>query len=1571
MHWHDGTSPQARRDELAELIASLDGVAPDDGDEPDASGEVVSQASFAQQRFWFFDRLTGGTDISYNIPIALRILGPLDVAALELAASRLVARHDVLRTRFAMHDDQVVQVTTAMPVLDFSKLDVEEDLLPPTLQQLERHRFDLGTGPLLRMALLRVRDRLHVLSINVHHAACDGWSISILVDDLVALYEEASGGRPNRLAPLSLQYGDFAAWQRRAFGSGTWREQLDYWVKTLRDAPALLTLPTDRPRPVRKSLDGARVAFRIDDGLAARLARLAAREGATPFMVHLAAFHLLLRRLSGQADTPIGTPIGSRSRVELEPLIGCFVNTLVLRVASTSTTSVRKLLAEVKRVSVGAFAHQDLPFEVLVEELRPARTLSHTPVFQVLFAYQNVPRRRAAPDGLDIDVLPQTFDFGVSRFDLTLNVSERESGTIGYLEYSKVLFDGATIEAHVGSYLTLLEAFSDADRDGTLDAAFDPSFVPGGDPLSSQESLAHWRSCLAAPLPVLELPVERKARERDGRPDSASLDVPLAASLVDDCRAFARQKGASLEVVLLAAYLLLLRRITRQADLLVLVSLHDRSGVFPLRLDFSGLGGFGTLVTCVKERIDAASEHRSAFEQLAASVVPDLNIDRHPAFGVRFDMGTGDAMARTLGDAGARDELLLQAREDGDGAYACFHYFLRATGGLTMRALPELFVRLLDGALVAPDIDPLRLPLLAEDERRRILDLAWGRQALDVPYSTLAQPFEEQVQRTPHAVALVGEEGEMCYLELDRAANRLAHHMSACGVATGSVVGVCMERSFGMVVALYAVAKLGATYVPVDPEQPAQRLSFMLDESGATLVLVHAATRALVPAGRWVPLDLDSARRMLEAEPHTPLPCEPPPNNLAYLMYTSGSTGRPKAVAYPVDAVLLCTFWLQREFPIAPGEAHLFKTPFGFDVSTWEVFWSLYFGGRLVVSLPGGHCDPRYLFELIEEHEVVSANFVPTMLQAFLDELPGSGRCPALRWILCGGEPMTPRLRDSFFERQLSARLVNLAGATETHTVVRNVIEPRPGDAYVPLGKPAADYRLYVLDEHLEPVPPGVVGEWYIGGRIGLAHGYHARPALTAEKFLPDPYGPPGERMYRTGDLCRCADDGTLEHLGREDSQIKLRGLRVDLAEIEQVLAEHADVHSCIALPIGSDTSMGQIVAFVVVSGDIRIDAAALLAHCRARLPRGMVPAGVVQVDCIPATPNGKADRRALAALWEAAPKVSDEKPTPAQGPVEEQLKAIFQEVLQAGDISVTTSFFDLGGHSLLAFKLTSACEQAFGVEVPIIEVFSHSSVRDLAAWIGTAESPRDPCLVPLAPSDDKPLLVCIHAASGTVLPFQPLAAALADEFSVLGLQAPGADGTGTPPDSIADYAHRYTLAVDTVRGSRAVTLVGWSMGGNIAVEMARQWQEAGVFQAMAVVLLDTTVTGVQGEADLRRLRLEEELARRELAALEEVVSGNAQPVRSIQGLKDTLDANFATFRREPAPRWFDGKVELLVASATASSLDTSVEPDLGWRPHVRQLGVSVLTGTHFDLLSPPRVPALAAALRSITTRHH
>lgn len=1324
------TSQEAQRHGSAADAAALLSI-------PRARRDQRMPLSFSQMRLWFLEQFEPGRPL-YNIPAAIRLHGRLNISALERGFVELVRRHESLRTCFPSNEGEPYQQVTEPPdqvcVIRLVSPNSDEPLESLLLRLISAEAaipFSLSQGPLLRVILFQVSLEHHVLFLCMHHIIADGWSLGVLLRELQDLYTAFAAWRPSPLSPLAIQVCDVACWEREFQAGGTLNTQLAY-LQTHLAGLAPLELPTDHPRPPIFSYKGRTISVSVPATLLQSLKQLAQEQGATLYMVLLAAFQTLLGRYSGQTDIAVGSPVAHRTRTETEGLVGCFVNTLVLRCQLDMHSSFLELLAHAKDVCLQAFTYQDIPFERLVDLLSEKRDPSRPPLVQVLLVLQNAPRSELNLPGIYsewIDLQSET-----AKFDLTLGLEERADHTLrGWLEYASDLWEGQSIERLWQHFLVLLQGIVD---------------------------------------------------------------------------------------------------------------------------------------------------HPSA--KLSA------------------------------------------------------------------------------------------LPLLTEAERHQIL-VAWNDTQVDfAQLLCIHQLFEAQVQRSPNAVAVVFGEEQLSYRELDQRANHLAHKLCQLGVGPDVLVALCIHRSLEMIVGLLGILKAGGAYIPIDPDYPHDRIAFMLQDAQPAVLVHTAALRPLLPAARaqMHVVCMDDVRNASSE------PCEPPitkvePSNAIYAIYTSGSTGHPKGVLNIHRGIANRILWMQAQYSLLPAHRVLQKTPFSFDVSGWEFYWPLLTGACLVLAKPGGHRDPAYLRSLIAQAGITHLHFIPSMLTEFLEQEQLGEDCRSLQQVFCSGEALGAALAQRFAERLAHVHLYNLYGPTEASIEVSYfACDGMSGQAQIPIGRPIANTQLYVLDPHLNPVPIGVPGELHIGG-VPVARGYLNRPDLTAQKFIDNPFGP--DRLYKTGDLARFLPDGNIEFLGRLDHQVKLRGFRIELSEIEAVLTSHPDVTACIVLLREDTPGDKRLAAYVTLQKGRSLDLPGLRAHLGQMLPDYMLPSAIIELSALPLTPSGKVDRKALPAPSRQFDPESFVTPCTE---TEEHLAEIFAQVLRLPKVSVCESFFSLGGHSLLAVQLVSKARRA-GFPLSLQDLFVRQTVRELASGLNRPQ--LNSCLVGLSQGSLPGAMLLLPGAGGSLLAILGLARALGATPALFGLTPHPLWSLNKRPQTIQMLCAHYAEEVLASIPAGPIVLVGYSLGGSLALELACQLQAVGRSIGQ-VILLDTKPPPPpQKPIDLRSLLLSlvpdlapglstEALKNQPFdeifaAVLSEMGSDtNADsPAGILRAVLACTEATL-TMLQHWSPRAPQAPVHLL--RAAESQFEEG--DDYGWSRHLQLASRWTVPGDHRSMLKPQHLPCLTGIITEL-----
>ncbi|WP_415835611.1 amino acid adenylation domain-containing protein, partial [Corallococcus soli] len=865
------------------------------------------------------------------------------------------------------------------------------------------------------------------------------------------------------------------------------------------------------------------------------------------------------------------------------------------------------------------------------------------------------------------------------------------------------------------------------------------------------EQLRWWKAQLIG-VPALELPTDRpRPAVQSYAGEVHRFHIPREVS--EPLLTLGRKEGATSFMVLMALYQTLLGRYANQDDFAVGTPIAARTrpevegliGCFVNTLAFraklEGAPTFRELVGRVRQQaLGAYARQEAPFERLVDLLQVPRDQSRTPVVQVLLNvLNTPDSDASApqslqlkqveVPTGTAKFDLGLDVYEQREGLYCRLEYATRLFDEATAARLAGHLTLLARAVVASPDQPLSRLPLLTEDERQQVL-LEWNDTRVEYPRGErIHDLFEQQVAKSPDAIAVTFEGQHVTYAQLDARANQLAHHLGALNVGPESLVGLCLERSVELVVALLGVLKAGAAYVPLDPAYPRDRLQWMMEDTEASVLLVQEHLVAKLPldggaGARPHVVSLDTGWEQIARHPTTaPAPLATA-DALAYVIFTSGSTGRPKGAMNAHASVVNRLRWMQEKDGLTSEDSVLQKTPFSFDVSVWEFFWPLMTGARLVLARPGGHQDPAYLVRLLSEQRITTAHFVPSMLRVFVEE-PGLEGLTHLRRVMCSGEALPADLVRRAQARLPVAEVHNLYGPTETAVEVTYWHCPRSEDLRrVPIGRPGANTRLLVLDRHGQPVPVGVPGELFLAG-VQVGRGYWRRPGLTAERFLPDPFSAaPGARMYRTGDLARWLPDGTVEYLGRADFQVKLRGFRIELGEIEAALQAHPDVREAVAVVRPDASGDARLVAYV--TGDAGpLEAAALKAFLLERLPEYMVPSVFMHLGVLPLTSSGKTDRKALPEPEVAV--VTRGQYVAPRGATEQTLARIFTDVLGVERVGVNDNFFELGGHSLRATQVVARLRTAFNVELGLRVLFEASTVAALAQRIQALQDPSRP----------------------------------------------------------------------------------------------------------------------------------------------------------------------------------------------------------------------------------------------------
>ncbi|OYD97947.1 non-ribosomal peptide synthetase [Nostoc sp. 'Peltigera membranacea cyanobiont' 210A] len=861
---------------------------------------------------------------------------------------------------------------------------------------------------------------------------------------------------------------------------------------------------------------------------------------------------------------------------------------------------------------------------------------------------------------------------------------------------------------------------------------------------------AYWLSQFASSVPVLELPTDR-TRPPIFSYTGARENLILDSTLYNSLKSLSVQRGYTLFTILLTAFITLLQRLTNQQDIVVGIASAGQSAIageylvghcvnlLPIRSQVVGNPRFTEYLSSIQQVLLDAYEYQIyPFIKLIENLKLPRDPSRTPLFTTGFNLDKAPLVSKSLkqefeiaknATSATKLDINLNILQTDSELVIELEYNTDLFDTQTIQRWLGHYVTLLEGVVANPEQPLAELPILTQTQQHQLL-VEWNNTQTDYPGEyCIHELFEAQVERclttshcvsTPDAIAVTFEDQHLSYRELNNRANQLAHYLRSLGVKPEVLVGICVERSLEMVVGLLAILKAGGAYLPLDPGYPQERLAFMLADAQVLVLLTQQRLVKDLPQNQAqvICLDYDTQAQMLEQNQEN-LVSGVQPSNLAYVIYTSGSTGKPKGVMNSHQALSNRLLWMQDAYELTANDRVLQKTPFSFDVSVWEFFWPLFTGARLVLAKPGGHQDSTYLIELITFEKITTLHFVPSMLQVFLEE-PRLPKCSSIKRVICSGEALSFELQEKFFTR-LDAQLYNLYGPTEAAIDVTFWNCQRDSKMpIVPIGRPIANTRIYILDKYLHPVPIGVPGELHIGG-VGLARGYLHRPDLSNEKFIPSPFAP-GERLYKTGDLARYRGDGNIEFLGRIDYQVKIRGFRIELGEIEARLNQHPKVREGVVVTWDDDLTDKRLIAYVIPQSDQELTVIELRSFLKDKLPEYMIPSAFVLLETLPLTPNGKLDRRSLPAPETLRPELEAVYVMP-QTEIEQTIATIWQKFINIEKIGIHDNFFELGGHSLLLVKVNNQLREIFKIDLSMLDMFRYPTISSLAEFFSATKN--------------------------------------------------------------------------------------------------------------------------------------------------------------------------------------------------------------------------------------------------------
>lgn len=1299
--------------------------------------------SDAQERLWILDQL-GALGPTYNLPHKILLRGNLNIETLEKSLDTVISHHESLRTRFKMENGVPIQIILPSMALEIPHLDLShlsEDALEESIDrectEFAQYVFNLTNEALIRAKLLKISEREHLLLLNLHHIIVDGWSMDIFMEDWAQAYHSIEKGEEPQLKESPIQYADYSIWQRKELESERLKEQLSYWQSKLAGAPATLEFPTDYPRPKEQSIHGARIEFEIPSKLRNALFRISQDHQTTLYTLCLAAFYTLLYRHSGQEDILVGTPHANRSHPDLERVIGFFVNTLVLRTDLSGNPTFAELLSRVRETSLEAFSNEQVPFQILVDALKPERSASYTPFFQHMFTWLDEPIMEQNLG--DLEAFTDEIFTHATMFDMVLSISDFGNYGHGRLEYNTDLFTEERMQRFVQHYQRILQTIADNTA----------------------------------------------------------------------------------------------------------IALHE------------------------------------------IEILSDEEVD----------------------------EQLYQ----------------------------------------------------------------WAGQEIAYPVDkTISQLFEEQVEKSASNLAVFSEYGQLSYQELNQQANQLARYLQQKGITRENIVGVSLPRVPQLIIALLAIQKAGAAYLPLDPTYPADRLLHMIEDSDTKLILTLSSLSERLPKTHSEIIALDVIQDTLSHLDDQNLRLEQHPEQLINIIYTSGSTGKPKGVMVEQRQMVNYILAYNRYCEMNAQDRQLQFMSINFDPSGSEIFSTLLSGARLYLRTDEMSESILTLLQKCAEWEITSLTFpaafwheVSNALTSKRINLPKS-----LRIVSGGGERINPELVANWYQyAPENIRLLNAYGPTETtiaitmHDINTRLYKENPAQD-VPIGKPLDNMYVRILDPHGKLLPSGAIGELHIGGK-GITRGYLNQPVKTAEVFVKDPYDPTGQKLiYRSGDLAKYRNDGTIMFLGRRDDQVKIRGFRIELGEIETVLSQLAGLENAVVM-VKQDPAQNQhLVAYYKESH--ALEQGDIIQYMDEHLPYYMIPTRFVRLDHMPITPNGKIDKKALPEPdW--SERLSEVKfIQPKQG-LEELLASLWQELLGIEQVGAVDNFFELGGKSLTAARFATQLEMKTGKNIRLAELFQYPTVRKLSAYLEGAvveTSTTSPYLIPIhIGKEDRTPFFWLHSSD-----FTNLKPSLDDSIPFYCVLPSGVEAGEPILTSVNDIVEHHLQAIRSMQPHGPYVLGGYCNGGLNAFAIAQRLIDEGEeVQLLALVSMDPPDELRQQGDDrsfierlqksIKKGRLFKGIQERIEARLERVTTKIAD--ERTQRLQEVVAAHDKTFLSYLTDKVYTGKVALFESRTT---YEESGELFKNRWDHITDQAyeIHIVPGNHESMIQQPNSQILGSQLNEV-----